>query len=91
MLVFLMYISVLMSVEVLLKSSFGAFLFPVCKSHHAEELLFMNERNSAASAICLDHAGRFNGFSGRRNRFICPKKSDYGTKYIVFQRRDVGT
>ena len=91
MLSFLMYILILMSAEVLVKVSSSTFLFPVCKSHHAEELLFMNERNGAANAVCLDHGGRFNGFSGRRNRLICPKKSDYGTKHIVFQRRNVGT
>ena len=91
MLVFLMYILILMSVEVFVKVSFDAFLFPVCKSHHAEELLFMNERNGAASAVCLDRAGRFNGFSGWRNGSVCTKKSDSCTKRIVFQRRDVGT
>ena len=91
MLSFLMYISVLMSVEVLVKVSFGAFLFPVCKSHHAEELLFINEINGAASAVCLDNGRGFNMLSGRGNGFICMESIDIHSQLSVFQKCNVST
>ena len=84
MLSFLMYILVLMSVEVLVKVSSGTFLFPVCKSHHAEELLFMNEKTAPRARFALTAAAALMDFRDRQTALFVRKSRTFAWRVLYF-------